>query len=313
MGLDVQSLRLLLLARRMGAKFDRTITLGRQDLLVTTNQLTGICKAFDIQLSEQEANQIAIEKNRFCEPLLEKLGAGTVDSIDASGFEGANLIYDLNQSLPAELDFQYSLVFDGGTLEHIFNFPTAIRSCMRMVAVGGHFIMTSPANNQMGHGFYQFSPDLLYRVFSQENGYKLKALFLAPTFSDGQWFKVFDPATVRSRVGYNSCLEEMSLFAIAERLSPLPPFSRSPQQSDYVSEWLNTPEKSHDSSRLSFFDQAATSANWTPAGWGSIKHYIRNLVPQSALSLLRTMRVAQRAMKPPNPAHFEPFHMPPDA
>ena len=30
MGLDVQALRLLLVARRMGAKFDRTITLGRQ-------------------------------------------------------------------------------------------------------------------------------------------------------------------------------------------------------------------------------------------------------------------------------------------
>jgi hypothetical protein len=34
----------------------------------------------------------------------------------------------------------------------------------------------TPANNQMGHGFYQFSPELFFRVFSQENGYLLRAL-----------------------------------------------------------------------------------------------------------------------------------------
>jgi len=31
---------------------------------------------------------------------------------------------------------KYDLVFDGGTLEHVFNFPVAIKNCMEMVKVG---------------------------------------------------------------------------------------------------------------------------------------------------------------------------------
>jgi len=41
----------------------------------------------------------------------------------------------------------YTTVIDGGSLEHVFNFPQAIANCMNMVAVGGHFIGLSPANN----------------------------------------------------------------------------------------------------------------------------------------------------------------------
>ena len=127
--------------------------------------------------------QIALGKDRFCEPMLEKLGA-TVDSVDANAFEGANIIHDLNRPMPVELQGRYDVVFDGGTLEHVFNFSTAMRGCLELPEVGGHFIMTSPANNQMGHGFYQFSPELFFRIFSEENGYELRAIFLVPTFSE---------------------------------------------------------------------------------------------------------------------------------
>src|SRR5664280_375069 len=156
MGLDLQSLRLLLVARRMGARFDRTVTLGRQDLLLTPRQIQKVCSAFGLSIDEQEAKQIALGRDRFCEPMLERLGAVVVDSVDANAFEGANIIHDLNQPMPAELQGRYDVVFDGGTLEHVFNFPSAMRSCLELPKVGGHFIMTSPANNQMGHGFYQF-------------------------------------------------------------------------------------------------------------------------------------------------------------
>ena len=66
---------------------------------------------------------------------------------------------------------KYTLVIDGGCLEHIFNFPVAIKNCMEMLQEGGHFIGITPANNLMGHGFYQFSPELYFRIFSKENGF----------------------------------------------------------------------------------------------------------------------------------------------
>ena len=59
----------------MGAKFDRTVTLGRQDLLLTPFQIRSVCSAFGLPIDEREAKQIALGKDRFCEPMLERLGA----------------------------------------------------------------------------------------------------------------------------------------------------------------------------------------------------------------------------------------------
>jgi hypothetical protein len=309
-GLNVQSLRLLLLARSMGVKFDRTITLGRQDLLLTPTQLRNVCSSFGLLISEQEAQHIAFSNDRFAEPMLEKLGALTADSLDATAFDGANIIHDLNQPVPSRLLGQFSLVFDGGTLEHIFDFPTAIRGCMGLPTLGGHFIITSPANNQMGHGFYQFSPDLFYRIFSEPNGYQLKGLFLVPTFTGGDWFRVRDPAAVGARVGHNTSIEALSLFAIAQRTS-LVPFSRSPHQSDYAAEWSNLPDKGLDRDRLSFFDEAMSSAERSYTRWRGLRHLLLGLAPQSIVRWRRALRAARHYGQPPDSAHFEPFPIPP--
>jgi hypothetical protein len=72
----------------------------------------------------------------------------------------------------------FSVVYDGGTIEHVFNAVQAFKNGMEMVRVGGHFIQVNPANNFMGHGFWQFSPELIYRVFSAENGFNIRGVFL---------------------------------------------------------------------------------------------------------------------------------------
>ena len=45
--------------------------------------------------------------------------------MDASAFEGANFVHDLNNPIPEELHCKYDAVVDGGTLEHVFNVPVA--------------------------------------------------------------------------------------------------------------------------------------------------------------------------------------------
>jgi len=69
---------------------------------------------------------------------------------------------------------------------------------MDALKVGGHFFAGLPANNGRGHGFYQFSAEFFYRVFSEENGFQMRELFVAPVWSAGKWldgsaFEVFDP------------------------------------------------------------------------------------------------------------------------
>ena len=86
--------------------------------------------------------------------------------MDASSFEGATVVHDLNLPITEALKGRFDVVCDAGTIEHVMNFPTAIRNCMEMVRVGGHLILGTPANNFFGHGFYQFSPELWFRLFS---------------------------------------------------------------------------------------------------------------------------------------------------
>jgi hypothetical protein len=79
--------------------------------------------------------------------------------LDASPYEGADTIHDMNTPVPEAWHGRYDVVIDSGSLEDIFNFPVAIANLANMLRVGGTIFVTTPANNLMRHGFYQFSPD----------------------------------------------------------------------------------------------------------------------------------------------------------
>ncbi len=127
-------------------------------------------------------------------------------------------------------------MYDGGTLEHVFNYPQAIRNCMEMVRVGGHFLQVTNANNYMGHGFYQYSPELIYGIFSAENGYAVEAVLLHEFGGGNWWYRVSDPKEVGKRV--ELCNRRPTyMLTLARRISLAPVFARYPQQSDYVAIW----------------------------------------------------------------------------
>ena len=111
---------------------------------------------------------------------------------------------------------------------------------MEALKINGHFIAMTPVNNQMGHGFYQFSPELFYRIFSQENGFQiLKMIICAQT--DGnesvKWYEVIDPEIVKERVMIVNNFPTSIMF-IAKKTHDAPIFKNIPQQSDYTTAWL---------------------------------------------------------------------------
>jgi hypothetical protein len=158
----------------------------------------------------------------------------------------------MNRPLPTELKAAYTMVYDGGSLEHVFAFPQAIQNCMEMLSVGGHFLGISPANNYAGHGFYQFSPELYFRIFTRDNGFQLEKLVVFPR--DGRrWYAVSDPAIVGRRVTLTN--SQPTLMAVlAKKINAAPAFARLPQQSDYSAKWrdasaLSVPHKRHSTLR----------------------------------------------------------------
>jgi hypothetical protein len=96
----------------------------------------------------------------------ECLGVSDVNSLDYSSYEGADILHDLNQPVPANLKGRFDAVVEGGSLEHIFHFPIAVANLMQMTKVGGTIFASTVSNNLCGHGFYQFSPELIFRAIS---------------------------------------------------------------------------------------------------------------------------------------------------
>ena len=204
--------------------------LGRQNFYPTESGLGEVLHSLD---SSESPGDFLARSEGYAEDFFRALGAEKVVAIDNSAYEGAAIVADMNAPLDPALRNQFSVIFDGGCLEHIFNFPQAIRNCMEAVEVGVYFLAATPANNYCGHGFYQFSPELFYRVFSAENGFATRAIMI----KDGAaWYRVTDPAEARSRVELRNTRPTL-LFVLAKKIADAPYLMKPPQQSDYVQRW----------------------------------------------------------------------------
>jgi hypothetical protein len=282
MGVQAHDIAFLLSAREQGVCFTRTLTLGRQELMLGTVDFARLLRKHHVVRSTREAIEFRDTCGRYVNPLLHRLGAEEVSVMDSSAYEGASLIHDLNLPIPSELSGRFDVVYDGGTLEHVFNYPVALRSAMEMVKVGGHLIIQTPANNFFGHGFYQISPELLFRVLSPEHGFELDRLFAVEDRLGGRWFRVTDPQTLRARVELIS-RQRVVLLAQARRCDARRPLERSPQQSDYVAAW-------HGNGRV-----GVTSPSRRPGGW--LRRKLKAWSPAAALAVWWWVAVARRAAR----------------
>jgi hypothetical protein len=236
MGITANCSKFLFYSKSQGVKFDNTLTLGRLNLFATKKEIAGQISVFNN--NEKGLDEVDFP-DEYSEPLFAILGAARTDSIDFSDYERPTYIHDMNTPVPADMKNRYTAIVDGGTIEHIFNFPVAIKNCMEMLVVGGHYIGITPVNNLMGHGFYQFSPELYYNIFSEQNGFGMvKAVMCASDGKDvfSDWYEVINPSKVRTRVMFTNS-RPTYLMVLAKKISDVKIFSQVPQQSDYETLW----------------------------------------------------------------------------
>lgn len=233
MGLERDALLFLAAARADGVSFTKSATLGRQAVVFPRRVFL-----------DAYATAGCAPRNRpprvvrgWVDPILADFGAEQTESIDASDYEGASRLHDMNTEIPDDFVDRFTMVLDAGTLEHIFDFPTAIRNCMRMVAPGGHLLLVTPTNNEAGHGFYQFSPELFYRVLAPRYGFMVEDMLLRDKGPRrAQWYRVSDPDAVGARAQYTT-RSVTYLYVRARRIGDVPALLPAPQQSDYTAHW----------------------------------------------------------------------------
>jgi SAM-dependent methyltransferase len=256
MGVSGPTAEFLAEARRDDVDFGTTLTIGRQATFAGPLRLGAILRRHDLfPPGETRRSFYAAFRDGppwLIDPYLRALGARELHALDVSAYEGADILHDLDEPVPEELEGRFDLVFDGGSLEHVFDVRTALASYMRMVRVGGRLVIQTMANNHCGHGFYQFSPELFFRALSEPNGYRVERLQLAEDdlgFSRplagvsfpfnagrGRRYAVADPESLGQRVLLRS-RAGVTLLVQAQRLAAVPPLTGPVRQSDYRPLW----------------------------------------------------------------------------
>lgn len=135
----------------------------------------------------------------------------------------ADLRLDMNEPIPARLHETYATLLDIGCIEHVFDTRACLENCLRLVTVGGHYLLHAPVNGYYGHGLHTFHPEGLLSAL-ELNGFEI--VFRKFTTIDG--VPIDDPAAHR----------DVLLWAVARKLVPLERFV-CPQQGRWSTKYLD--------------------------------------------------------------------------
>jgi SAM-dependent methyltransferase len=227
------------------------LQLGKQKILCDAQSLESMAGKMNYPLKRVEpSTNENISENPSSKPseisdeyFFKSLGFSDVHALDVSDYEGADLIFDLNQrEIPHALEERFDFIINSGTIEHVFHLPNALRNIFRMLKVGGRVIHIAPVNNYFEHGFYSFSP-CFFLDYYHANQFQIIRSLLLRSHSDqtDRQSEVAEcgpesPATqILGRAGaLDSRLYE--IFFVAEKSDE----SQSdfiPQQNQYVNIW----------------------------------------------------------------------------
>jgi SAM-dependent methyltransferase len=235
MGVHIPNLAFLL--KFKGRALGATLLLGRQGLHISEDPAAE---------EYQRANELLrrydpvvpiddIRDKGFTERLFAYLGSHSVCSMDLSDYEGAEILHDLNHPVGTELHDKFDCIFDGGTLEHIFDIAQAFRNIAAMLKVGGLFLSSNGANNFLGHGFYQFSPELMWGALSLEKGFQIELMQLVDESFTPKPTLVVDPAVLGRRDEVRMTQGCTLLQVAARKMRDVS--GAGVQQADYLRAW----------------------------------------------------------------------------
>ena len=157
------------------------------------------------------------------------------------------LISTEDKPLPAA-HAKYDFVFDGGTIEHIFNVAQVLENIVNLIEVGGVFLSVTMNNNYSGHGIYQFSPEFFLSTMKPQYGMQILKLYLAKMGSPfEEWIEITDKIKKESGTIYTPFgAAETYLVCIAEKVSEVRDsfLTVPPQQYSYENEfWIKSSAK----------------------------------------------------------------------
>ncbi len=279
MGIDIHALQLLQYNKQKSTNLGKTLTLGRQAVLVGPK----LAKRW-----------VGTDQGAWCEELLEHhFNAKHVDSIDNSDYEDANIIYDYNNPIPDALKDQYDTVLDFGCSEHIFNVAQAFKNTIDVCKLGGTILHILPANGFCGHGFYQYSAEFFFSLYSQENGFEETEVFISDLYEPRKWYAVKKPSNGQ-RINIRT-KNETYIIVRTRKVSHQNIFL---QQSDYTYLWNENKNKIAQPYKVGKITQVQELFSFSPLVVKLFMRLIASFLAKDGSKILKKHKNLKR-IKPP--------------
>jgi hypothetical protein len=171
-------------------------SLGNQDIWASYAELK---RCFlDVNCSYQEPSRLIPHSSRtfamdgqlsgiardfvHARVFFEMLGISDYVDLDKFDSDRPAVLHDLNQPVPEDLQNRFGLVFDGGTIEHIFDVRQVMDNVRHLLRVRGCVIHV--ASFRMDHGFYAFSPGFFYDFYGANGFGEFECHLLEVDFSN---------------------------------------------------------------------------------------------------------------------------------
>jgi hypothetical protein len=143
----------------------------------------------------------------------------------------------LNKDVPADLYNRYDLIYDGGTSEHVFNFPKVLENYNRMLKVGGRIIHALPSSNFVDHGFYMFSPTVFVDYYASNKWDIINTFFIKHSFKNNKISIYSYEPSCFSRYSFGGFNKGMYEVFFVARKTDNSTFTASVQQGNYLRRW----------------------------------------------------------------------------
>jgi hypothetical protein len=113
------------------------------------------------ELGDQWLFVSGVEHHTFSRDYFKDTGLiGRYESLDYMDREGVSIILDLNHDINEQENydgFQYDVITDFGTLEHVFDYYQGLKNAYNLCKVGGVMIFSTPkVDSWPGHCFHTF-------------------------------------------------------------------------------------------------------------------------------------------------------------
>ncbi len=195
-----------------------------------------LVKSFANQEASKSRFVATSSKNQFWH----NLGFDFVSSLDNSDFEGAEIVWDLNLPLNDSFVERFDVVFDGGTMEHVFNTKQVLENIGKLLKIGGLAIHEVPSSNSVNHGFYSFSPTLFHDYYSKLDYEIIEILLVVKKRHKAKIYQ-YSPRDRNIEIPENWGNKNVNVWCVARKRSDMVT-SYFPQQTKYVNAWSKRDE-----------------------------------------------------------------------